>query len=106
MPFFAAQSRRVLYLTYWFSYRARMDKIMFNEYIDKAMQHARYEQIEDGTCFGWIPGFKGVWANQPTEQECRKELREVLEGWILLNIADHTPLPVVDGMTLEVGKLV
>ncbi len=83
-----------------------MDKIMFNEYIDKAMQHAQYEQIEDGTYFGRIPGFKGVWANKPTEQECREELREVLEGWILLNIADHTPLPKVDGMTLEVGKLV
>src|SRR5713101_5706060 len=77
-----------------------------NEYIDKAMQHAHYEQIEDGTYFGRIPGFKGVWANKPTEQQCREELREVLEGWILLNIADHTPLPIVDGMTLEVGKLV
>ena len=83
-----------------------MDKIMFNQYIDKAMQHAQFEQIEDGTYFGWIPGFKGVWANKPTEQECREELREVLEDWILLNIADHTPLPIVDGMTLEVGKLV
>jgi predicted RNase H-like HicB family nuclease len=79
-----------------------MDKIMFNEYIDKAVQYAQCEQIEDGTYFGRIPGFKGVWANKPTEQE----LREVLEGWILLNIADHTPLPIVDGMTLEVGKLV
>ncbi len=83
-----------------------MDKIMFNEYIDKAMQVAQFEQIEDGTYFGRIPGFKGVWANKPTEQECREELREVLEGWILLNIADHIPLPRVDGMTLEVGKLV
>ena len=64
-----------------------MDKIVFNEYIDKAMQHAQCEQIEDGTYFGRIPGFKGVWANKPTEQE----LREVLEGWILLNIADHHP---------------
>jgi predicted RNase H-like HicB family nuclease len=73
-----------------------MDKIMLNEYIEKAMQHARCEQIEDGTGFGRIPGFKGVWANQPTQQECREELREVLEGWILLNIADHTPLPTVD----------
>ena len=78
---------------------------MFNEYIEKAMQRAHYEQIEDGTCFGRITGFKGVWANKPTEQECRIELREVLEGWILLNIADHTPLPQIDGMTLEVGKL-
>ena len=83
-----------------------MDKIMFNEYMDKAMQYAQIEQIEDGTYFGRIPGFKGVWANEPTEQECRKALREVLEGWILLNIADHTPLPKVNGMTLEVGKLV
>ena len=58
---------------------------MFNEYLDKAMQHAQVEQIEDGTYFGRIPGFKGVWANEPTEQKCRKELREVLEGWILLN---------------------
>jgi predicted RNase H-like HicB family nuclease len=66
-----------------------MDKSMFIEYIDKAMQHARYEQIEDGTYFGRIPGFKGVCANEPTRQECREELREVLEGWILLNIADH-----------------
>ena len=83
-----------------------MDIIMFNEYIEKAMHHAHYEQIEDGTYFGRIPGFKGVWANKSTVQECRAELREVLEGWILLNIADHTPLPRVDGMTLEVGKLV
>ncbi len=73
---------------------------MFNEYIEKAMQHAYYEQLEEGTYFGRIPGFKGVWANQPTQQECREELREVLEGWILLNMADHTPLPTVDGMTL------
>lgn len=79
---------------------------MLNEYIDKAMQHAHYEQIEDGTYFGRIPGFKGVWANERTIHECRKELREILEGWILLNIADHTPLLVVDGMTLKVGKLV
>ena len=49
-----------------------MDKIMFNEYIDKAMHHAHYKQLEDGTWFGRIPGFKGVWANQLTEQECQK----------------------------------
>ncbi len=73
-------------------------KNMFNEYLDKAMNHAQYEQIEDGTYFGRIPGSKGVWANQPTEQSCHKELRDVLEGWVLLNIADHTPLPVVNVM--------
>lgn len=76
---------------------------MFAEYLDKAMSHAQVEQIEDGSYFGSISGFEGVWADADTEDACRAELRQVLEGWILLNIADHTPLPVVDGITLAVG---
>ena len=79
---------------------------MFNEYIDHALQHARYEQMEDGDYFADIPSFDGLWASGPTQAACADELRDVLEGWILLNIADHTPLPDVDGITLEVGKAV
>jgi predicted RNase H-like HicB family nuclease len=77
---------------------------MLNGYMDKAMQHAQYEPIDDGTIFATIPGFDGVWANAPTQEECEKELREVLEGWILLGIAHHDDLPEVDGMKLEIGK--
>ena len=79
---------------------------MLSDYMDKAMQHAQYERIEDGTYFATIPGFEGLWANGKTEEECRKELREVLEGWILLGIAHHDTLPEVDGVRLEVGKAV
>lgn len=79
---------------------------MLADYMDKAMARARFERIEDGAYFGSIPGFEGVWANADTEDSCRGELRDVLEGWrILLHIADHTPLPVVDGLTLEIGRL-
>ncbi len=77
---------------------------MFAEYLDKAMQHARYEVIEDGTVFATIPGFDGLWANAPTQEECIAELRDTLEGWVLLGIAHHSDLPTVDGMRLEVGK--
>jgi predicted RNase H-like HicB family nuclease len=79
---------------------------MLSDYMDKAMQHAQYERIEDGTYFATIPGFEGLWANGSTEQECKKQLREVLEGWILLGIAHHDTLPEVEGMRLEVGKAV
>lgn len=61
---------------------------MLAEYLDKALQHARIEQIEDGTYFGSIPDFRGVWSIAATEEACRQELREVLEGWNLLQIAD------------------
>ncbi|HEV2237136.1 MAG TPA: hypothetical protein VGR57_10790 [Ktedonobacterales bacterium] len=79
---------------------------MLNAYMDKAMQLAKYEHIEDGTIFATIPGFEGLWANAPSQADCEKDLREVLEGWILLGIAQHDTLPTVDGMTLEVGKAV
>lgn len=77
---------------------------MFTEYVEHAMRQAHYEMIEDGTWFGDIPGFDGLWADAPTREECTRELKGVLEDWILLHIADHTPLPQVDGLTLEVGK--
>jgi len=80
---------------------------MLNDYLDHVLQHAQYERIEDGSIFGSIadlPDFKGVWADAQTEDACRQELREVLEGWVLLHISDHTPLPSIDGLTLEVGR--
>ena len=79
---------------------------MLNEYMDKAMQHAQYERMGDGSYFATIPGFEGSWATAQTEPECSKELREVLEGWILLGIARHDTLSEVDGMKFEAGKAV
>ncbi len=47
-----------------------------------------------------------VWADADTEDNCRAELREVLEGWVLLHISDHTAVPPVDGVTVQAGSLV
>jgi len=74
---------------------------MFAEYLQAAMNHAVYEQIEDGTYFGEIPGFQGVWSNAATLEGARQELAEVLEEWILMGIADHAELPVVGGFALQ-----
>ena len=71
---------------------------MLAEYIDKAMRHAQIEQIEDGTYYGSIPDFQGVWSNAESEETSRQELREVLEGWILLQIAGYTRLPTIDNL--------
>jgi predicted RNase H-like HicB family nuclease len=78
---------------------------MFAEYLDAAMSHAVYERIEDGTYFGEIKELPGSWANAPTLEECVQEMRSVAEGWILLAIARHTELPVIDGHTIVVAKV-
>ncbi|WP_073038509.1 type II toxin-antitoxin system HicB family antitoxin [Desulfacinum infernum] len=70
---------------------------MLTDYIAKAMRRARYELLEDGSFYGEIPGFQGVFANEKTLDACREQLQEVLEEWIVLALAmDHT-LPELDG---------
>ena len=75
---------------------------MFAEYLQAAMRHAVYEQIEDGTYFGTVPEFPGAWANGISPEACAQELESVIEGWILLAIADHEEPPEFDGHKLVV----
>jgi predicted RNase H-like HicB family nuclease len=57
------------------------------------MRQARYEIVEDdGAFYGDIPAIPGVWANARTLEACRVELASVLEGWVLVSIADHSPI--------------
>jgi len=79
---------------------------MLTQYIQAAMRQAKYEILsDDGSFYGEIPGFQGVYANAETLEGCREELAEILEGWIFLHLADNTPLPVVNGLKLSVEKV-
>lgn len=74
---------------------------MLTKYIDAAMRKAHYELIEDGTYWGEIPGFQGVWGNAPTLEECREDLLDALGGWIALGLwSQDETLPEVDGIGL------
>lgn len=78
---------------------------MLTAYIRAAMRQATYEILpDDGSYYGEIPGFQGVWAEAPTLEACRDELQDVLETWILVRVADHLPLPVMDGIDLKIGE--
>ena len=73
------------------------------KYIQAAMERAQYEILpEEGSYFGCIPGFDGVWANAATLEACRQELAEVLEDWLLLGLSQHLPIPVIDEIDLTV----
>ncbi len=70
---------------------------MLKNYIQAAMSKSRYEILpDDGTFYGELPGFEGVYANAETLEACRVELEEVLEGWILLRVSLHFPLPALN----------
>ncbi|HSJ57330.1 MAG TPA: type II toxin-antitoxin system HicB family antitoxin [Anaerolineae bacterium] len=73
---------------------------MLTDYIRAAMRRAVYEILEDGTYYGEIPGFQGVYANAQTLAGCAEELQEVLEGWIVLGLRLGHFLPAVEGIEL------
>ncbi len=79
---------------------------MLNEYIQKALRQAKYEILsDDGSFYGEIPGFQGVYANAVSLEDCRNELAEVLEEWIFFRLTKNLPLPVIDGVRLSIQKV-
>jgi predicted RNase H-like HicB family nuclease len=75
-------------------------------FLQAAMARAHYEMLGGGEGFyGEIPGFQGVYAQADTLEGCREELASTLEDWLLLRIARHLPIPVLDGMDLRVKEV-
>ncbi len=79
---------------------------MISEYIQKALEKAHYKILEDGTWFAEVPVFHGVWANGNTVEDCRNELMEVLEEWLILKIRDGDQIPEIDGTTIRIKEVV
>jgi len=79
---------------------------MLMKYMQAALRHARYEILpDDSSSYGEIPMCTGVYANAPTLEECREQLEEVLEEWILLRVYKNLSLPVIDGIELSINEV-
>lgn len=60
---------------------------------------------DDGSIYGEIPGFEGVYANADNLEDCREELEDVLGEWILLRVYKNLSLPIVDGIDLNIKEV-
>jgi predicted RNase H-like HicB family nuclease len=79
---------------------------MILEYINAALEKAKYEIIEDDEpYYGEVPGLKGVWATGKTLEECRKNLAETIEGWIILRLRKGLPIPPIGNVKFEEIKV-
>jgi len=78
---------------------------MLLRYIESAVKKAKYKKLENDTWFAEIPGYPGVWSNGKTIEECRNELIEVLEEWILLKTRDHEEIPLIAGIDINVKMI-
>ena len=78
---------------------------MIIEYLDVAMKKAHYEMIHDEEPFyGEIQECQGVWATGKTLEECRENLLQTLEGWLVISLQRGLPIPSLDGISLSASE--
>lgn len=66
---------------------------MLTDYIQTVMQRAKYDLLEDGSYYGEIRGFRGVWAEAKSLEACRRQLQEVLEDWLVVMLQIGGKIP-------------
>ena len=75
---------------------------MIAEYVQAALERARYELINDAEpYYGEVPQLAGVWASGTTLEECRRNLADVLDGWIVLRLGRGLPNPPLGNHTIS-----
>ena len=75
---------------------------MLIKYIQTALEHAKYEIIDDEEpYYGEIPELQGVWASGKTLEECRKNLEEVIDEWIIIRLRNGLPIPSIDNLIIQ-----
>ena len=78
---------------------------MLLQYIQTALEHAHYEIIEDAEPFyGEVPALAGIWATGKTLEECRRNLAEAIEDWVLFSIAKGLPIPALGEVSIHLPE--
>jgi predicted RNase H-like HicB family nuclease len=74
---------------------------MIGEYIQAALERARYELIDDAEpYYGEVRELPGVWASGATLEDCRRGLVEVIEGWIIVRLRNGLDIPPLGDHTI------
>lgn len=76
---------------------------MLTEYVQEALKRAHYEMIDDPDepFYGQVTELPGVWATGTTLEACRDNLKDVVEGWILLSVKKSLPIPKLGDMEIK-----
>ena len=75
---------------------------MITEYIEAALSRAKYEIIEDeAPYYGEVPELEGVWASGKTLEECRHNLVDVIDGWIVVRLKKRLSIPPIGEHRIE-----
>ncbi len=70
------------------------------EYADKALKKAEYDRDENGVVIARVPGASGFFAQGDDFEEARANLREVIEGNVVLALQLGLSIPTIEGVKM------
>jgi len=70
------------------------------EYADKALKKAEYYRDENGVVIAKVPEAPGFFAQGDDFEEARANLREVIEGNVVLALQLGLPIPEIKGVKM------
>ena len=78
-----------------------MSTIHIFQYIQRALEKAEYCHDENGVIIAKVPGVEGFFAQGDNFEEARNNLRDVIEGNIVVALQLGFPIPKIGGLTIE-----
>lgn len=72
-----------------------------SRYVDEALKKAQYAQDENGVVVAKVPGIPGFFSQGETFEEARENLRDAIEGNILLLLQLGKEIPPMEGVKIE-----
>ncbi|MBI4674849.1 MAG: type II toxin-antitoxin system HicB family antitoxin [Chloroflexi bacterium] len=72
-----------------------------SEYVEAALKLAEYERDEDGGVVAQVPNASGFFSQGDTFEEARENLRDAIEGVVILALQLGWQVPEIEGVTIE-----
>ena len=70
-------------------------------YVERALELAEYSRDENGMVIGKVPGVSGFFTQGESFEEARENLRDVIEGNVLLALQLGLPFPKIRGVNIK-----
>ena len=72
-----------------------------SHYVEKALKLAEYKFDENGVVIVNVPKASGFFAQGDSFEEARENLKDVIEGNVLLALQLGLDIPVLEGLSIE-----
>jgi predicted RNase H-like HicB family nuclease len=80
---------------------AKIRMFSLTEYIQKALEQAEYERDESGYVVASVPNASGFFTQGRTFEEARENLRDAIEGNVLIALQMGFEIPRIKGVRIK-----